>query len=76
MDVATRRSARTGAARNSVVPPEGVRSAYIHGEYIQGEYGEYIHGECGEYIHGEYIQGLVTVVQELIESAPAERAAG
>jgi hypothetical protein len=50
------------------MPPEGVRSAYIHGEYIQGLYGEYI--------HGEYIQGLVTVVQELIESAPAERAAG
>jgi hypothetical protein len=60
-----------GASRNSTVPPEGVRSAYIHGEYIHGEYGEY-----GEYIHGEYIHGLVTVVQELIESAPAERAAG
>ena len=59
------------ASRSSTVPPEGVRSAYIHGEYIHGEYGEYIHGE-----YGEYIQGLVTVVQELIESAPAERAAG
>ena len=57
-----------GAARNSTMPPEGVRSAYIHGEYIQGLYGEYI--------HGEYIHGLVTLVQELIESAPAERAAG
>ena len=39
----------------------------IRGEYIQGL-------NRGEYIQGEYIRGVRLVLQELIESAPAERA--
>src|SRR5450759_2207146 len=56
------------------------RGEYIDGldraEDIQGlNRGEYIHGlNRGEYIQGEYIRGVRLVLQELIESAPAERA--